>query len=1004
MDRSTRLRRLAAGCASIGAMALSVSVAAPARAAATPAVTPAAGDPLSYLPAANRAPLQTLLSRADSVRSAVASGSYELAIAAVLTEGGAAAPTAPSLPAPTADDVARVATLPQSLQQPVAGLWAAVRSAGELLGGVSLSELRSELASVDSALASYPQRALANAQSSSTGVGSPLLSGQAAGALTAPAPARPHADLLAPLVLQPATQHALATLPSAALLLGEALDRYLPALLAARGDATVQDQAASDGCDELDESPYLCVASSSGNTFTDDEMLLVALGGSNTYRNGAGAAPFLPPGAAEPLPVSLNLDLGGGTDAYAAPPSSIATDQSGSYPGLVMGQGAGVLGGLGMSVNLGGTHTYSATGELPPPASTSTPAPEALTIAQGAALDGAGFLFDSGDAVSYSATSPVMQAGGRPFVYAQGADVGIASTGAALVEQGGGNTSYTIGGGGYDNSVPAYTFTTLVGQGSSQSNGGPALLFDDGGADTFSVTTQSSTSGYTANPIADDPNFQVDAQGYASIGTAMLLEGGGAHTYTLKVAMQNSGSAVWGVEGQGSTDFAGDALLQDRGGPNSYDLEATLTHQETHVVTDACGCTSAAYRLYAGAGDPAYPGDLDAVGFPPVIVQGQGAVFVGIAALDNAAAATYRAVSTATMAVALKDRLSAPQAPASLDLHGYLSPNLLAQGGAQFGYPNESQTEAVLINRSGTASYNMLDSDAVRASATSKHGPRPIVSGRSAFQWGLAGGAMGGQGSSTWNADVYNGALGALLDLGGPADTITAHEVDSVTTTPNGGNAVAAGGFWTPVQGAGDGGLLVADGAAPLIVASPANGICPGSSPRGFGTWYGCDDYTTSATADPDFESWDFLGGSTDPGHASGYASAAAGALPVLHLSAPSSAVDDGAVPVSATLADASGKTLSGIGVHFSLQAALPVGVEVPDSQIQWLTMGQVDATTNRSGLARAQLPLALLALAGGEPSQLRFDAYRVMVTFDGAAGLYPHHVVSAITIADGSP
>jgi len=975
-----------------------IATASPA-AASPPSVGGTSRGALSYLPAASRAPAQTLLSSGDATRAAIAAGSYARAVTAILEANGTAPAVTPALPAPTAQDLARVATLPHALGQPVAGLWATVRTASALLGGISIGELRQELNAVSDVMASYPERALLAYRAASPASTSLLTASSGAVQAQPPGSSGPvRTDMFSPLPLQPATIHAMQDDPAASLLLGAALDRYVPELLAARSQVDASASSAASACDLLDETPYICVGSASNHTYTKDEALLIAMGGSNTYTNGAGAAPFLPAGGTQAMPVALNVDLGGGTDTYTAPASSLTADATGaSYPHLMMGQGAAIFGGLGMSINLAGDDAYTAKGQLPSAPTASTPAPEAFTIAQGATLDGAAFLFDGGGNDRYIATSPVLSQTGRPFVLAQGAAI---TGSAALVQRGGGNTTYTVSGGGYRSATPSYTFTTLMAQ-SVAVNEASAVLYDDGGSDVFNVGTGSSTTGIISQPLQGNPNFQVDAQGYSDIGSAMLLEGSGAHRYHIGVNIQNSGSATWGVEGQGTTDFAGTSLLQDKGGPNSYDLEATMAHTETTTIGPTCTCTSATYKVDGGAGDA--PGSLDAGSFAPVNVRGQGAVSVGVAVLDNAGAATYRAVSTATMNVTLHDDLLAPTAPAALGVHGFLSPDLMAQGSAEFGYPNESQTEALLINHAGHASYTLVTSDAVRAIATSAHGPRPQVSAQSSFQWARTPGSIGGQGSNVWNADVYNGSLGALLDLGGPGDTLRAQQIDTATTSPDSGLDIAPGGFWSPFQGAGEGGLLLVAGASPSISANPAVGICPQSpSPRGFGTWVACDNYTTSMDTNPDRQAWDFLGGSFDPGHAAGYAPSSTGVLPELALTAPASAKDDGAVKVAATLSG-SGTPLAHAPVHFTLQGALPVGPSgATNAELQWLTLGQVDATTNIGGIAAARLPIFLLAVAGGEPSTLRLTSYRVVATFDGGAGLYPHHVASAISISDG--
>ncbi|TMC55486.1 MAG: hypothetical protein E6J20_00505, partial [Chloroflexi bacterium] len=832
-----RSARLGAVIAPVSAAVLLTSTSGGAATPAPPQAAPAdlvaavhaghPGDALSYLPTTNRTPVQGVLDRAAAVRAAVASRSYRREVEAVLAERGATVPATPALPVPTADDERLVAPLPAGLRQPIAGLYAAVRSAAADLGTPSLDELRGELAAVDNAFSSYPQRTL----------DAPAPPGVSADGVTQRRLG--HADALAGVQLQPATLHAVQRDAPDALMLAAALDRYLPGIAAARDEAT-RPSSAVTGCDMLDASPALCVGGSGDNTYTGDEMLLIDMGGNNVYDNGAGAAPFVPAGSpgGVAVPVSVNVDMGGGSDTYTAPRSALTSDAGASLAPLVLGQGAAVLGGLGISVNAGGDASYLATAPAPAPVVGLGDTPYAETVAQGSGLAGDGFLFDGGGNDSYRVAQPPPASRSLTTVVAQGSAYSLAPGAAALIQTGGGSTSYSVDAGTYAPTVAGRMFVTAEGQGSANGEGTTALLYDDGGADTYALTAASDVTGPPDDQPINAPTFQVQGQGFADAGTAMLLEGSGQHTYSNTVAMQHQGNGLFGIGGQGASQLEGEALLQDDGGPSSYVVESTLTDVESHRIDDTCHCDHAALSVDAGAGT--FP--LDSSAFDSTNVAAQGASQNGIAVLDNAGGGSFRAVATAAINVHLDDALSSPAAPARLTVHGFNAAELVAQGAQELGFPLEDPTDGVLINRGGQASFAVSTGAPVLATAASLNGAPPLVAAHGAFQW-----TAGAQGTALWSDNPYNGALGALVDTGGPADSFSAVQDNSVTTVPDSGLGHGSGGWWTPFQGAGPGAIFVATGASPSIVAQPANGICPYSpSPRGFGTWLDCSSYATA--------------------------------------------------------------------------------------------------------------------------------------------------------------
>ena len=961
----------------------------PSSSAGVHAGTPS--DPLSYLPSGSRATDRRALNRAAEVRRDVATGSYLNAVRAVLGENGAAVPPTPSLPAPSSDETQRVATLPAPLRAPVAGLYAAISRASQSVGSIPVAEIRAELQEIHDADATLPARRAAVAGVATSPLANRPLAAQPV----------PQVDPYDGLTLRATTAAAVKADPRAALLIAEALDAYVPQIDAARGSAPNHAGVSLSGCDMLDQTPFLCVGGTGDNIYTQDEMLLIDLGGNNTYDNGAGAAPFALTGPAngQTEPVSVNIDVGGGKDTYSAPLSSLGTADA----PLVMGQGGAVTGGLAFSLNTSGNDDYAATVAAPPPAGADGSFHTADAVAQGAGIVGTGFLFDGGGSDTFSVALPRLGYTGSLVVDAQGASQGFVGGVGALITSGGGDDKYSISGGGAEASHPAYVSVIANVQGASDGDGTSALLYDDGGADSFTVASRSDDALPRVSQYYTSQQYQVWAQGSAVLGTAMLLEGSGSHTYTTSIDMEGGADDVNVVSSQGSAGLSGYALLQDQGSGNAYDVESVMHHQQTTIVDDSCGCSGAAVNVDAGAGD--MPTTLDHTYILiPEVVQAQGSSTNGVGIVDNAGAATYRTVATATMDVVLHDEISHPARAASLAVQGWVGPYVFAQGALELGYPVETPTEALLLNENGHAEYSVLTGNAVHASATSMHGPTPVVKARTGFQWQAAE-----QGAAAWSDVPPNGDAAALLDMGGPNDTLAVQQDTSATTVPDTGHALSPGGFWTTAQGAGDPGVLVVAGGNPTIVSSPADGICPASpSPRGFGTWIACDFATNSAeNADVDHQSYDWLGGFYAPGHAAGSAANASGALPRLTLTAPTTGAEGSTVPVSLSLHDAAGNALANQPVHLSLQGAIPyneIGSPAPNQGDQWINFGEITVTTHADGTASGALPIDLTDLVGGPPSTDLMDSYRVVATFDGANGIEPHHVGSSITLGASGP
>jgi hypothetical protein len=789
---------------------------------------------------------------------------------------------------------------------------------------------------------------------------------------------RPPVPLLGPVSLGAATRQAVERGPVAALLVAEAIDAYLPALQHAAA-AQPHSAATATGCDMLDQTPLLCVGGGGANAYTQPETLLVDLGGDNAFSGFEGAAPF--PDPASPTayePLSVAVVAGSGNNSYTAAqlPLVAGTAPAAVYGAVTMGQGAGVTGGVGVLVDASaGRHTYTAAAPPQPGVRAGGyPIPQA-TVAQGSGALGQGILADSGSASTFTATGPVAAAvtsgvfaqGDGQFDPNDGCQVlqGYCSYG-LLVATGGGADTYSIDGGAI---VPpsGNSIVGAAGQGAGQGLLGAGFLLDDGGADSFTVSERADSGVHLwPNQLFENPATEVNAQGYGDVGTGMLVEGGGSHSYRVAVEQHGTSVSTWGVRAQGAADLLGLGVLSDAGSGNSFDLEQSST--DAHTFAGA-----AVVNAYV-------PQGLDTT----VHIVGQGSTWAGTALLDNAGAASYTASA----------REDIDDAAARLDVTGFTPPTLLVQGS---GEPNiESPTYALLLNQSGHADYRAESSDTVEATATSAGAATPVVRATVPLQFDWS--AM--QGASAWNSLGATGtAQAALLDMGGPGDTFHATQHHAVTTSPDSGGGVAAGGFWDPMQGNGDGALLVTLSSAPQILSSPANGVCP-ASPGASGStqWTTCGMYGP-AGMDPDHTTYDYLSG-FNHGYGAGLAPSSTAAAPSISIDqAPTTAGDGTPAEVAVTLRDASGAPVAGATVH--VDAQLGIATDAAALTVQWLDVTQAAGVTDATGSARIALPLAynrLLNITSLAPTW----STRLLATFDGSSGLTPRHAARAFTLDFG--
>lgn len=242
--------------------------------------------------------------------------------------------------------------------------------------------------------------------------------------------------------------------------------------------------------------PLIFIGGEGNTTYSDPLLLQVDVSGNDTYLNNAGGGVFGAGGA-------LAVDLGSGNDMYSNAGFSqgfglgaagILYDEGGSdsYNVTQFGQGAGVA-GIGMLYDAGaGNDSYLSPGDDP-------------IATKAASLGGLGVLVDEG---------------GNDFLHQNGLDgfvYGAAGGTGLMANLGTGNDSYQsdeipvelLG-------MPLGTFAGPV-QVSAEA-GGTALLYEEGGSDTYQC----------------GPHVRQGCQGAGGVGAlALLWDRGGNDTYSM---------------------------------------------------------------------------------------------------------------------------------------------------------------------------------------------------------------------------------------------------------------------------------------------------------------------------------------------------------------------------------------------------------------------------------------------------------------------------------------
>jgi hypothetical protein len=360
---------------------------------------------------------------------------------------------------------------------------------------------------------------------------------------------------------------------SAGLLVADTIDRVLPKLRAFAATQPMLDVDAAN-CDLVNATPALCIGNTGDNTYTQDEGLLIDLGGNEVYRNSAGGAFVL----GNQTEASINIDVAG-NDRYEA--------QEPMASGAASVQGSANY-GIGMLVDAAGDDSYASVATS---ATFSTGA-----HAQGYAAAGVGMLADLAGSDSYLVSGSVT--GKQTQASAEGQGYGGLGLGAAL-DFGGGNDTHIM-----DASSCWSCLSLTYGFGYGRV-GGAAISHDDGGSDTFSMRAGS----VPVSPEDPDSIYPIYLSGVAAgmgygddggAGVQITGPGDTKRTALAETASSHTGGAeTLGLGfGDSSASFGG---LLDQGGNDQYSMASSSYASDTRAVDDGCGCPGVKAEAIGGS-------------------------------------------------------------------------------------------------------------------------------------------------------------------------------------------------------------------------------------------------------------------------------------------------------------------------------------------------------------------------------------------------------------------
>ncbi|MDQ3991769.1 MAG: hypothetical protein M3245_05615 [Actinomycetota bacterium] len=551
---------------------------------------------------------------------------------------------------------------------------------------------------------------------------------------------------------------------------GAALDRSLDALRISAATLAPSDRPAA-ACDVVDERPLLCVGGTGPNATDAEAVLVVDLGGDDTYTSSAGGANSARC-VDDPDDTSCNasvlVDLGG-DDTYLLG-ESISHDH-------LVGAGSALL-GVGVLVDVAGSDRYLA--HVPGRDDSLD-----ISFAFGSADLGLGLLADLAGNDRYEWTSAPRDTW-NPYTH------GSSLTGmGALLDLDGTNVYRTVVSGPQPPSpgtpLAANEFISSMAVGIF----GGAAVVDRTGHATMDARIHA-TAG-----VQDDHNLvNPIAYGAGLVGDAAMLTGPGPTTYsaiarrvaTASLAGQSSDPQPDPVNGgvppaailpggahvtAHAIGVLGTGIIDDRGGDDAYLAHARSEHRLTVTAAKGCGCDRAIATIDVSGGRETYgvPFDAAAAG---VSAQGIGSsLFVpdaGALLHDHGGDDAYVARAELVIAARARNLLPGGSRGARAEAVPFAVPEVSAFGqglGSDF-------SPTVLQDDAGDDRYVLTA--LTRSDAFARAGDGPAASRSVAGTT-----ATHGQGASYWDP-----AHGALLDLGG-RDVYAARSLSRASTWPNAG-------------------------------------------------------------------------------------------------------------------------------------------------------------------------------------------------------------------------
>jgi hypothetical protein len=550
-----------------------------------------------------------------------------------------------------------------------------------------------------------------------------------------------------------------------------ALDRSLAPLRAAAATLPSGDGTAA-ACDVLDQRPTLCVSGTTANTNDTEAVLLIDLGGDDTYTGSAGGANSARC-VDDPDDTSCNASVlvdVAGNDRYLVGGAT-------SHDHLVAGGSAMV--GVGVLVDATGNDAYLA--DVAPRAT-----PLDLSYVFGSAGTGLGLLADLAGDDRYELTA-------RPELfnpYTHGASL----DGMGALLDGGGANVYRFVESGEQVLNPE---NPLVSNRSASSMGvgifGAGALVDGSGTATFEarIDTTATAQKYSTyiNPIA---------QGVGLVGSGVLLTGTGFTTYQA-IGRRVASASIPGQSEDPVTDedgytpptgrvpggaattaqavsALGLGILDDADGNDTYTTLARSEHRFLVTAEEGCACDRAIATLEVAGWDDFFGGPVDAAN-AAVSTQGVGsALFAPDAGsmlrdgIGPTAFSTDTFSGRAEMVITARaeNHLADPSGGARAEVVP-TGPTVTAFGQ---GLGSDGAPGIVLAEGLGSDSYELVSDVRIDASADADDGPEVTTA--------LGGdAATHGQGSS-----YFDPAQGVLLDEGG-GDTYEAHAISRATTSPD---------------------------------------------------------------------------------------------------------------------------------------------------------------------------------------------------------------------------